>query len=222
MIKIRRVSKTYKGDSFTTLALDDVSFEIKDGEFLVIKGVSGSGKSTLLKIIGGMSDADAGEIYYDDTDILKLPPKQLDVFRKNNISFIFQHFALMDKYTVYENLEAPLLARNVKKKERKNKIENIAAILDIKDILFKTPVQISGGQRQRTAIGRALIVDSEIILADEPTGALDKENTERVMDILNNINKKGKTIVVITHDDFVASYADRVIMLSDGKMEKYL
>ena len=131
-----------------------------------------------------------------------------------------QHFALMDRYTVYENLEAPLLARNVRNRERKEKIKSIAALLDIEDILYKYPTQVSGGQKQRVAIGRTLMVDCQVIYADEPTGALDEENTKNVMDILKYVNDKGRTVVVITHDNKVAEYADRVLTLCDGRIER--
>lgn len=222
LIKIKELSKIYQGDAYKTVALDKVSFNIQDGEFLVISGASGSGKTTLLNILGGMGRASEGEVYYDDVNILELTPKQLDRFRKEHIGFIFQHFALMDKYTVYENLEAPLLARNVRKKERKEKIMSIASLLDIENILYKYPTQVSGGQKQRVAIGRTLMVDCQVIYADEPTGALDEGNTKNVMDILKYINNKGRTVVVITHDNKVAEYADRVITLCDGRIENII
>lgn len=219
MIRVKELSKIYQGDAYKTVALDKVSLDIQDGEFLVITGASGSGKTTLLNILGGMGHASEGEIYYDDVNILELTPKQLDKFRKEHIGFIFQHFALMDRYTVYENLEAPLLARNVRSRERKEKIKSIAALLDIEDILYKYPTQVSGGQKQRIAIGRTLMADCDIIYADEPTGALDEENTKNVMDILKYVNDKGRTVVVITHDNKVAEYADRVLTLCDGRIE---
>lgn len=222
MIKIKELSKIYQGDAYKTVALDKVSFNIQDGEFLVISGASGSGKTTLLNILGGMGRASEGEVYYDDVNILELTQKQLDRFRKEHIGFIFQHFALMDKYTVYENLEAPLLARNVRKKERKKDIMSIASLLGIEDILYKYPTQVSGGQKQRVAIGRTLMVDCQVIYADEPTGALDEENTKNVMDILKYINNKGRTVVVITHDNKVAEYADRVLTLCDGRIENII
>lgn len=220
MIKVKELSKIYQGDTYKTVALDKVSLDIQDGEFLVIAGASGSGKTTLLHILGGMGAASGGKVYYDDVNILELTPKQLDKFRKEHIGFIFQHFALMDRYTVYENLEAPLLARNVRNRERKEKIKSIAALLDIEDILYKYPTQVSGGQKQRVAIGRTLMVDCQVIYADEPTGALDEENTKNVMDILKYVNDKGRTVVVITHDNKVAEYADRVLTLCDGRIER--
>lgn len=220
LIKVKELSKIYQGDTYKTVALDKVSLDIQDGEFLVITGASGSGKTTLLHILGGMGAASGGKVYYDDVNILELTPKQLDKFRKEHIGFIFQHFALMDRYTVYENLEAPLLARNVRNRERKEKIKSIAALLDIEDILYKYPTQVSGGQKQRVAIGRTLMVDCQVIYADEPTGALDEENTKNVMDILKYVNDKGRTVVVITHDNKVAEYADRVLTLCDGRIER--
>lgn len=218
MITLENVTKIYKGDLFETKALQDVSLTIGQGEFVAIMGESGSGKTTLLNIIGGMDMLSSGKYYLQDIAVHECKPARLDRVRRQYISFIFQHFALMEEYNVYENIEAPLLARNVRKPERKKKITEYAEKLGIGELLDKYPSQISGGQKQRTAFARALAVDSPIVLADEPTGALDGENTKKVMALFENLHKDGKTIVLITHDDKVANYADRIMKIKDGKI----
>lgn len=218
MITVQGISKVYKGELFETQALHKVSFHVATGEFVAIMGESGSGKSTLLHIIGGMDRATEGLLYIDGVDTQKLKAKELDKLRKEKISFVFQHFALMEEYTIYENLESPLIARNVRKGKRRDKILQVVEKLGIQDLLDKYPTQISGGQRQRVAIGRAMITDSPLILADEPTGALDEENTNNVMELFEEMHKEGRTIVLITHDKKVAKYADRILRLRDGRL----
>ncbi len=222
MIRVKNLNKVYKGAMFETEALKDVSFQIEDGEFVAVMGDSGAGKTTLLNILGGMDTEAAGEVWYNEDNILEMNTGQLDKWRKNNISFIFQHFALMEEYLVYENLEAPLLARNVRKKERKEKINNIVKELGIENLLYQYPSQISGGQKQRVAIARCIISDCPVILADEPTGALDEANTGNVMQLLQSLNQTGKTIIVITHDKKVAAYTNRMIVLRDGQFASSL
>lgn len=220
MITGQGISKIYKGDLYETRALHKVSFHVAAGEFVAIMGESGSGKSTLLHIIGCMDRATEGSLYIDGVDTQKLKEKELDRLRKEKISFVFQHFALMEEYTIYENLESPLIARNVRKGKRKDKILQVVEKLGIQDLSDKYPTQISGGQRQRAAIARAMIMDSPLVLADEPTGALDEENTENVMELFEEMHKQGKTIVLITHDKNVAGYADRIIVLKNGKLKE--
>ena len=218
MICLKNVDKVYRGAKFETKALLDVSLEIQDGEFVAVMGESGSGKTTLLNILGGMDHATGGEVWFDDVNTQTLKPEGLDRFRKKNISFIFQHFVLMEEYTVYENLEAPLLARNVKKSERNRLIKDAMAYLGIEDLIYQLPSQISGGQKQRVAIARSIVSGCPIIMADEPTGALDEENTKNVMQLLQSLHENGKTIIVITHDQQVANYADRIIFLHNGRI----
>ena len=215
---MRNVTKVYKGDCFETKALDDVSFEVEDGAFVGILGESGSGKTTLLNLLGGMDRATSGEVLYSDMNIEELSATKMDRFRKKNIAFVFQNFALMNEFSVYENLEAALLARNYKKKERKQIISDILERFGITELQYKYPGQISGGQKQRVAIARAVIMDCPYILADEPTGALDEENTRCVMELFEHLKESGKTIVVITHDDMVAGYADYLLTIRDGKL----
>lgn len=218
MIKLNQITKIYKGDLFETVALQEVSLSIERGEFVVIMGESGSGKTTLLNIIGGMDRPTSGEYYLNDIAVHKCKAGELDKLRKEYISFIFQYFALMEEYNVAENIEAPLIARNVRKSERKKRIKETAEKLGIAELLDKYPSQISGGQKQRVAFARAWVTDCPIILADEPTGALDEENTKNVMEQFKAMHEAGKTIVVITHDKMVAAYADRVLNIRDGKI----
>ncbi len=218
MLTLENVTKIYKGDLFETKALQDVSLKVNQGEFVAIMGESGSGKTTLLNIIGGMDVLSSGKYYLQDVPVHECKAEKLDKLRKQYISFIFQHFALMEEYNVFENIEAPLLARNVRKSVRKKMIKEWAEKLGIEELLDKYPSQISGGQKQRVAFARALVVDSPIILADEPTGALDEDNTKKVMDLFRSLHSDGKTIILITHDNKVADYAERIIEIRDGKV----
>lgn len=219
MIRGQGIFKTYKGELYETHALQDVSFHVAEGEFVAIMGESGSGKSTLLHIIGCMDRATEGSLYIDGVDTQKLKAKVLDKLRKEKINFVFQHFALMEEYSIYENLESPLIARNIRKGKRKEIILEAVEKLGIQELVDKYPTQISGGQRQRVAIARAMITDTPLILADEPTGALDEENTRNVMALFEEMHKAGKTIVLITHDKKVAQYADRILVLRDGRLQ---
>lgn len=218
MIKLKNVTKIYKGDLFETVALKDVTLTVQEGEFVAIMGESGSGKTTLLNILGGMDRVTSGNYYLRDIAVHDCTPDKLDRLRREYISFIFQHFALMDEFSIYENIEAPLLARNIKKADRKHRIIDAVEKLNISDLLDKYPTQISGGQRQRVSLARALVTNCPIILADEPTGALDEQNTKNVMEQFVLLHKQKKTILVITHDHKVAEYAERVVVIKDGRM----
>lgn len=219
MIRLVDVKKTYKNGEDTINAVDGITMDIADGEFVAIMGSSGSGKSTLLNIIGCMDEMTEGEYYLDETSVHGNKMKNLHKIRKNNISFVFQNFALMNHYSVFENVEIPLLASNIKKKDRKKIIEEKLKLLGIYELRNKVPTKISGGQQQRCAIARALVSDNNVILADEPTGALDKKTGEEIISLLKEINKKqGKTVIVVTHDEKVAKNADRVIVIEDGKV----
>lgn len=220
IIRLQDVSKSYLGDEYEIKALDHISFVVNEGEFVAIMGESGSGKSTLLNIIGCLDSASEGTVYIDSVPITELTNAGLDKVRKKYISFVFQHFALLPEFTVYENVEIPLLGKNVKRKERKQKILSILSELNIEQYKNHFPEQLSGGQQQRVAIARALVADSPIILADEPTGALDKETAVALMELLKSIHQKGKTILVVTHSDVVAEYASRCIWLDGGLFYK--
>lgn len=219
MIRLENISKEYKVDKQKIRVLNNINLEIKDNEFIAIMGASGSGKTTLLNIIGCMDKASYGTYYLDDRLVSSLNDNELSEIRTKKITFVFQNFALMDKYTAYENIELPLVAKKVKKKERKQKILEVAKQLGIENQLNKLPAQMSGGQQQRIAIARSLVSGANIILADEPTGALDNKNGIELMKILKELNELGKTIILVTHDIEIAKYAKRIIYIKDGRIE---
>lgn len=218
MIEMRNITKIYSSGGYETLALDKVDISIKEGEFVAVMGKSGSGKSTLINIIGCMDTPTDGEYKFEDIIVNRLSGRQLDEFRKEKINFVFQNFALMNQYTVYENVEVPLLARNIKKSERKRLIEDALKKVDIYEQKDKLPIHISGGQQQRAAIARAIVAKSKVIVADEPTGSLDEKNGEEIIKLFQSLNLEGLTIIIVTHDKKVAEQANRIIELSDGKI----
>jgi len=215
MIRLENITKIYNEKVDDTKALDDVSLKIEDGEFVAVMGASGSGKSTLLKIIGCMDTPTAGKYFLDNTEVTVASRSQVHKLRKEKIGYVFQHFALMDYYTAYENIELPLLAANVKRKERKRIILKQMEHLGILSERNKLPGKMSGGQQQRVAIARALVTNADIILADEPTGALDQKTGH---ELLKEINKSGKTVIIVTHDEGIAKMTNRIITISDGKI----
>ena len=218
MIRLENISKIYDAKIDTTKALDNVSLQINDGELVAIMGPSGSGKSTLLNILGCMDTATEGKYYVDDIEVSMLKKSQRDSFRKKNIGFVFQHFALMDYYTAYENIELPLIANNVRKSERKKIVQQQLEHLGITSQRNKLPKKMSGGQQQRVAIARALVTNVNLILADEPTGALDQKTGQEVLALLKEINSTGKTVIIVTHDEKIAADCNRVIMIQDGRI----
>lgn len=215
MIQLKNITKKYDNN---TIALNDVSLEINKGEMIAIMGASGSGKSTLLNIIGCMDDATLGEYVYENTFINILTSKELHKFRRDHISFVFQSFALLDDYTAYENVEIPLIAKGVPKSKRKPIIIDMMKRLGVDGLSKKRPTKMSGGQQQRIALARAFASGNELILADEPTGALDKNTGIALMNTLCEFNKEGKTIIIVTHDKTVADFCNRTIFLEDGKI----
>lgn len=218
MIKLIHVKKDYTEGGVITNALKDINLEVKDGEFVAIMGASGSGKSTLLHILGGMDKLTSGEYYYNDEAVHGMSMGRLNIFRRDHVSFVFQNAALMKYYTVAENIEMPLLSMNVGKKERKKIIEEKMEAVGIAHLAKKLPIHISGGEQTRTAIARALAGDNELLLADEPTGALDQTTGKEIMEVFKKVHEMGKTIILITHDPNVAAYADRIIRIEDGKI----
>lgn len=192
MIKLENVSKVYKTGDLEVMALSGVNLTIEDGQMLAIMGPSGSGKSTMLKILGLMDNVTSGDYYIDDVKINELKGNKKHDFRKNHISFVFQNFALMNRYNVFENIELPLLAGKAKKSERKKIVEHNMELVGIKELAKKYPHQLSGGQQQRCAIARALASGNDIILADEPTGALDQKTGQDIIDIFKKVNELGK------------------------------
>lgn len=219
MIKLENVSKVYKTGDLEVMALSDVNLNIEDGQMLAIMGPSGSGKSTMLNILGLMDNVTSGDYYIDDVKINELKGNKKHDFRKNHISFVFQNFALMNRYNVFENIELPLLAGKVKKSERKKIVEHNMELVGIKELAKKYPHQLSGGQQQRCAIARALASGNDIILADEPTGALDQKTGQDIIDIFKKVNELGKTVIIVTHDSNVANQCKKTIHIVDGKIK---
>ena len=211
MIRLENVIKIYGEDYEKKIALNNICLEIKDGEFVAVTGPSGSGKSTLLNIIGCMDIPTKGRYYLDDTDITLKTKSQIEDIRKEKIGFVFQHFALMDYYTAYENIELPLIIKNIKRSERKRLVNEQLKLLGIEEVKDHIPSKMSGGQRQRVAIARALVSGCNILLADEPTGALDQATGREVMELLKEINKRGTTVIIVTHDINIANQTERII-----------
>lgn len=219
MIRLENITKIYNEKVDDTKALDDVSLKIEDGEFVAVMGASGSGKSTLLKIIGCMDTPTAGKYFLDNTEVTVASRSQVHKLRKEKIGYVFQHFALMDYYTAYENIELPLLAANVKRKERKRIILKQMEHLGILSERNKLPGKMSGGQQQRVAIARALIKNPKILLCDELTGALDSRSSRSVLKFIEKVNEQFKTtIIIITHNEAIADMADTVIRIKDGQV----
>ncbi len=216
MIILKNITKDYVNKGSVTHALNGIDLSIEDGELLAIIGTSGSGKTTLLNIIGGMDQETSGEYYYNNELVSNYSKKELQNFRRDYISFVFQKFELMDDYNVSENVEMPLLARKIDKNIRKEKISMALKKVGLENLAKKMPNELSGGQKQRCAIARALVTDNPILLADEPTGSLDKKNSEIIMDDLIELNRMGRTVIVITHDIDIASRCNRVVNIEDG------
>lgn len=219
MLRIENLSKVYgKGDT-AVKALDDISFSVDKGEFVAIIGPSGSGKSTLLHLLGGVDRPSEGKVFVDGTDMYELNETQLAIFRRRQIGLIYQFYNLLPILTVEENITLPLLLDS-HKVDQKHFIE-VVDILGLQKRIEYLPNQLSGGQQQRVSIGRAIISNPSIILADEPTGNLDSENSKEIVDLLKMFNRTyNQTLVVITHDDRIALQADRVISIEDGRIAK--
>ena len=218
MIKVENLSKSFRTEEVETIALNGVSFEVKDGEFVAIMGPSGCGKSTLLNILGLLDNPTGGKYWLDGKAVDSLKEKDRTDVRKGQIGFVFQSFNLIDELNVEENIELPLTYLNIPAKERKQKVQEIMKRMAISHRAKHFPHQLSGGQQQRVAIARAVVFDPKIILADEPTGNLDSKNGIEVMKLLTELNQEGTTIVMVTHSDRDASMAQRVIKLFDGKI----
>lgn len=214
MITLKNITKDYGKEDACTHAIRGINLDIEKGEFLGIVGSSGSGKSTLLHILGGMDLATSGEYLFQGENVASFSERKLHEFRKQNISFVFQNFALMNRYTVYENVEMPLRARY--KKNRKAQVMEQLEKMGIAHLKDKMPLQLSGGQQQRCAIARALVSDTPVLLADEPTGALDQRTGNDIMNYFEEINDTGKTVILITHDLAIANRCKRIVQIEDG------
>ncbi len=218
LIKTENLVKTYRTDEIETLAVNNINFTVYEGEFVAIMGPSGCGKSTLLNIIGMIDNPNGGKYYFNDIEISDFNEKQRANLRKHNIGFIFQSFNLIDELTVYENVELPLIYQKISTTERKERTLKALDQMNMAHRKNHFPQQLSGGQQQRVAVARAIVSDPKMILADEPTGNLDSEHGEEVMDILTELNDKGTTIVMVTHSPAFADYAQRVVHLFDGSI----
>lgn len=218
MIRTVNLSKIFRTEMVETTALSNVNFEVRKGEFVAIMGPSGCGKSTLLNILGLLDNANSGEYYFDGIEVSRFSEKQSTNLRKGNIGFIFQSFNLIDELTVYENVELPLIALNEQLSKRKKRVEEILEQMRIGHRRSHFPRQLSGGQQQRVAVARALITNPKLILADEPTGNLDSNNGEQVMQMLEQMNASGTTIVMVTHSTNHSERAHRVVNLFDGHL----
>lgn len=219
ILRIDNIEKYYGNKSSLTKAIDNISFEVDKGEFVAIMGASGSGKTTLLNCISTIDRVTSGRIYVGGQDITELKGNKLNRFRREQLGFIFQDFNLLDTLTAFENIALALSIQGVHAKEIQKRVSQLACELGISDVLDKYPYQMSGGQKQRVASARAIITNPKLILADEPTGALDSKASRMLLESFNYLNQELEaTILMVTHDAFTASYADRVIFIKDGKI----
>ena len=219
ILRLEHIQKFYGNQGNLTKAISDISFSVNSGEFVGIMGASGSGKTTLLNCISTIDTVSAGHIYLDGADVTEIKEKELARFRRENLGFVFQDFNLLDTLTISENIALALTINKVPELQIAGKVQEMAQSLNITDILDKYPYQVSGGQKQRCACARAIINNPKLILADEPTGALDSHSSQMLLGTMQSINEQlGATILMVTHDAFSASYAGRILFLRDGRI----
>lgn len=218
MIRTVNLTKVFRTDEVETTALNQVSFEVKEGEFVAIMGPSGCGKSTLLNILGLLDNPTGGDYFFLENEVSGFSEKQRASLRKNNIGFVFQNFNLIDELNVFENVELPLIYLGYKSAERREKVESALKQMQIIHRKKHFPMQLSGGQQQRVAVARAVVANPKLILADEPTGNLDSAHGEEVMNLLAGLNKNGTTIIMVTHSQRDAEYSHRIVRLFDGQV----
>ena len=219
ILRLEHIQKFYGNQGNLTKAISDISFSVNSGEFVGIMGASGSGKTTLLNCISTIDTVSAGHIYLDGADVTEIKEKELARFRRENLGFVFQDFNLLDTLTISENIALALTINKVPELQIAGKVQEMAQSLNIIDILDKYPYQVSGGQKQRCACARAIINNPKLILADEPTGALDSHSSQMLLGTMQSINERlGATILMVTHDAFSASYAGRILFLRDGRI----
>jgi len=218
MLKIEKLKKVFRTEEVETIALNEVSLEVNDGEFIAIMGPSGCGKSTLLNILGLLDNPTSGKYYLADQEVGHLKEKERTQTRKGKIGFVFQSFNLIEEMSVFENVELPLVYMGISKTERKKRVDEALRRMSISHRAKHFPNQLSGGQQQRVAIARAVVANPKLILADEPTGNLDSKNGNDVMDLLSELNKEGTTIVMVTHSQHDAAFSHRIINLFDGEI----
>ncbi len=218
MIKTEKLSKIFRTDEVETTALNEVSFQVKQGEFVAIMGPSGCGKSTLLNILGLLDNPSGGSYMFNESEVASLSERQRAKLRKKNIGFVFQSFNLIDELNVQENVELPLIYLGMPASQRKKRVEEVLEKMQILHRKKHFPMQLSGGQQQRVAVARAVVANPHLILADEPTGNLDSVNGEEVMNLLEALNAEGTTIIIVTHSQRDAEYAQRIVRLFDGQI----
>lgn len=219
ILKVKNIEKYYKNKGSLTKAVDNISFEVENGEYIGIMGASGSGKTTLLNCISTIDTITAGNIYINNNDITKMNEDELSKFRRENLGFIFQDFNLLDTLNAHDNIALALAITGTNSNEVDSRINKIASKLGIKEILNKYPYELSGGQKQRVAFARAIITNPSLILADEPTGALDSKSARMFLENLEVLNEELRaTILMVTHDAFTASYCKRILFIKDGKI----
>ncbi|UJW56110.1 ABC transporter ATP-binding protein [Bacillus sp. A116_S68] len=219
MITLNKINKTVIVDNTEINILEDINLDFKKGEFVSIMGKSGSGKTTLMNIIGTLDSPTSGELIIEEGKVNLLDKDELSNIRKDKIGFVFQHFNLLNRLTNYENVALPLIYKSIKPKDRKEMVENALKQVGLKEKIYTIPTKLSGGQKQRVAIARAIVSSPSILLADEPTGALDSKTSEEIMDLFNRLNKSGKTIVLVTHDEEIAKKTNKVVTIADGKVK---
>ena len=217
MIKIKDLEKIYRTEEVETIALNKLSIEVQEGEFVAVMGPSGCGKSTLLNILGLLDDPDGGSFIFNGVEVAHFNERKRADMRKHNIGFVFQSFNLIDELTVYENVELPLIYTGVKASERKEMVEKVLDKMKIMHRRNHFPQQLSGGQQQRVAVARAVVNNPKLILADEPTGNLDSANGSEVMELLTDLNEQGTTIIMVTHSEHDAKFSHRIIRMLDGQ-----
>ena len=219
LLQIQQIEKYYGSKSSLTKAIDDISFRVEAGEFVAVMGASGSGKTTLLNCISTIDRVTAGHIFLEGVDVRKLKGRELNRFRRGKLGFIFQDFNLLDTLTAFENIALALSIQKKPAAEIEAAVKKVAEQLDITDVLDKFPWQMSGGEKQRAASARAIVTDPKLVLADEPTGALDSKSSKLLLERFRYLNEEhGATIMMVTHDSFTASYAGRVIFIKDGRI----
>lgn len=218
IISAKNLHKTYHTININNVAINDISLNVNKGDFTAIMGPSGCGKSTLLNILGLLDSPTKGEYFFLGKEVSGQKEAIRSKIRKGNIGFIFQNFNLIESMTVYENIELPLIYLKVNSRERKKKINSILEYMDIQNLLNRYPFQLSGGEQQRVSLSRAIVFEPKLILADEPTGNLDNKNSHKIMDLLSQINSKGITIVLVTHDLECSKYCNKIINILDGNV----
>lgn len=218
ILRVEHLHKYYGGRGNVTKAVDDISFSVQKGEFLGVMGASGSGKTTLLNCISTIDTATSGNIFVGDQDITRMRGKKLAAFRRSQLGFVFQDFNLLDTLTARENVALALTILRTPAREIDVRVQNVAAELGIAEVLEKYPYQLSGGQKQRVACARAIVTNPQLVLADEPTGALDSRTGEQVLGLMRQMNAEGTTVILITHDNGIAAQADRTVRVKDGRI----